>query len=90
MDLPIHNASTHEKWVLKILEVGNQEALRMKTELLWGIWNQRNAKLWKDGCLTPQLNVQAMAQLIKEWDEAKGSNSSGGIGGSKDHVEMQR
>ena len=64
------NAGSFPEWTLStIVSRGKDELARIGT-ILWGIWNERNSRIWRSTRMPPAQRVQTSLAFVQDWLEA--------------------
>ena len=82
LEIPVSDPTSLGDWFMGILDRRDQEFARKVGSILWGIWRQRNSKLWNNTYLLPHQNVHGALTFCKEWGAFRIGGSPGFLGGN--------
>ncbi|CAN1129696.1 Putative ribonuclease H protein At1g65750 [Linum perenne] len=67
-------------WLTSWLQVPQESTKSLITAVLWGLWRERNRRVWSHEALAAHISVKLAVEEMKEWKQARaGPVNPGGV-----------
>ncbi|CAN1292582.1 hypothetical protein LINPERPRIM_LOCUS21643 [Linum perenne] len=56
-------------WCMRIIRTKSQEEVRRMAMVVWGLWKERNERVWNQKSMTEEMVIKMATDAVEEWRE---------------------